>query len=237
MTAGLDAGDDDVVADRQTLQNVRLWDPKIITKAYSQLQSIRPYYEFADVDVDRYVINGSKEQVLVSAREMDSSLLPDQAQTWVNRHLVYTHGFGLVMSPVNAADPRGMPQFIIGDIPPKTATDLKTKEPRIYFGETTRDYIVVDTGIKEFDYPLGAQNAEYEYKGKGGVEIGSLFRRLAWALNLSSTQEIASTGTWAGDCSRIGRNRRVWGTRRSTSADSEFDSSTSTTTAGAICSW
>ena len=182
----------DVVADKQTLSNVRLWDPTIIVKSYSQLQSIRPYYEFADVDVDRYVINGDEQQVLLSAREMDSALLPDQAQTWVNRHLVYTHGFGLVMSPVNAADTRGMPKFIIGDIPPRTSTDLKTEEPRIYFGETTRDYIVVDTGIKEFDYPLGATNAEYEYKGKGGIAVGSLFRRLAWAIDLGSTQLLFS---------------------------------------------
>ena len=182
----------DVVADKQTLQNIRLWDPTIVAQSYSQLQSIRPYYEFPNVDVDRYVIDGKREQVLVSAREMNSSLLPDQAQTWVNRHLVYTHGFGLVMSPVNAADTRGMPKFIIGDIPPRTTTDLKTDQPRLYYGEATTDYVIVDTGIKEFDYPMGEKNAEYEYKGNGGVPIGSIFSRLAWALDLSSTQVLFS---------------------------------------------
>ena len=182
----------DVVADRQTLKNVRLWDPSIMAQSYAQLQSIRPYYEFPDVDVDRYTIDGVRQQVLVSAREMNSTLLPAQAQTWVNRHLVYTHGFGLVVSPVNEADPRGMPKFIIGDVPPKTTTDLVTKQPRIYYGEATTDYVVIDTGIKEFDYPLGEKNAYYEYKGTGGVAIGSLPRRLAWALNLGSSQVLFS---------------------------------------------
>ena len=182
----------DVVGDPQTLKNVRLWDPTIVAQSYSQLQSIRPYYEFRDVDVDRYQIDGKLQQVLVSAREMNSSLLPTTAQTWVNQHLIYTHGFGLVMSPVNAADARGLPEFIIGDVPPRTTTDLKTKEPRIYFGEDESNYVIVDTGTKEFDYPLGEQNAYYEYKGTGGVPIGSFFQRLAWALNLGSSQVIFS---------------------------------------------
>jgi len=182
----------DIKSDRRTLTNVRLWDPKIVAQSYSQLQSIRTYYEFPDVDVDRYIVNGTKQQVLVSAREMNSAQLPSTSQTWVNRHLVYTHGFGLVMSPVNSSDTRGMPQFIIGDIPPKTKTDLVTKQPRIYFGEATNDYVVVDTGIKEFDYPLGDKNAEYEYEGTGGVKIGGLVTRVAWALDLASSQVLFS---------------------------------------------
>ncbi|NTW29004.1 MAG: UPF0182 family protein [Coriobacteriia bacterium] len=182
----------DVVSDPTTLSNVRLWDPAIVGQSFAQLQSIRPYYEFTDVDVDRYTINGVAQQVLVSAREMNSSMLASQAQTWVNQHLVYTHGYGLVMSPVNGADSRGMPTFIIGDVPPKTTTDLKTEQPRIYFGEATTDYAIVDTGIKEFDYPEGDANAYYEYDGTGGVAIGSPLRRLAWALNLGSSQVIFS---------------------------------------------
>ncbi len=182
----------DVVADRQTLSNIRLWDPKIVGQCYSQLQSIRTYYEFPDVDVDRYVIDGKKQQVLVSAREMNSGQLPSTSQTWVNRHLVYTHGFGLVMSPVNAADTRGLPQFIIGDVPPVTTTDLVTKQPRIYYGEATDDYAIVDTGIKEFDYPLGEKNAYYEYQGSGGIPVGGLLTRLAFALRLGSSQVLFS---------------------------------------------
>ena len=182
----------DIVSDPQTLKNVRLWDPAIVAQSYSQLQSIRPYYLFPDVDVDRYVIDGKPQQVLVAARELSTNLLAAQSQTWVNQHLIYTHGFGLVMSPVNAADARGLPEFIIGDIPPKTTTNLKTDQPRIYFGESTKDYVIVDSGAKEFDYPLGEQNAYYEYKGTGGVKIGSLFQRLAWALHLGSSQIIFS---------------------------------------------
>ena len=182
----------DVVADRETLKNVRLWDPTIVAQSYSQLQSIRPYYEFPDVDVDRYTIDGRRQQVLVSAREMNSALLPDQAQTWVNRHLVYTHGFGLVMSSVSESDSRGMPKFIIGDVPPRTATDLETKQPRLYYGEDTKDYVIVDTGIKEFDFPLGDRNAEYQYKGSGGVPVGGFVSRVAWALHLGSSQILFS---------------------------------------------
>jgi len=182
----------DVVADRETLKNVRLWDPSIVAQSYSQLQSIRPYYEFPDVDVDRYTIDGRRQQVLVSAREMNSALLPDQAQTWVNRHLVYTHGFGLVMSSVSESDSRGMPKFIIGDVPPRTTTDLKTEQPRLYYGEDTKDYVIVDTGIKEFDFPLGDKNAEYQYKGSGGVPIGGFVSRVAWALHLGSSQVLFS---------------------------------------------
>ena len=182
----------DVVANRETLKNVRLWDPSIVGQSYSQLQSIRPYYEFPDVDVDRYTIDGNREQVLVSAREMNSALLPDQAQTWVNRHLVYTHGFGLVMSSVSESDARGMPKFIIGDIPPRTTSNLKTTQPRLYYGEATKDYVIVDTGIKEFDYPLGDRNAEYEYKGTGGIPVGGLISRVAWALHLGSSQVLFS---------------------------------------------
>jgi len=123
---------------------------------------------------------------------MNSALLPDQAQTWVNRHLVYTHGFGLVMSSVSESDSRGMPKFIIGDVPPRTSTDLKTEQPRLYYGEDTKDYVIVDTGIKEFDFPLGDKNAEYQYKGSGGVPVGGIVSRVAWALHLGSSQVLFS---------------------------------------------
>lgn len=189
---------EDVVENRVTLQNVRLWDPAIVQQGFTQLQSIRPYYDFADVDVDRYTYDGRLRQVLVSAREMNSEQLVDQAQTWVNRHLVYTHGFGLVMSPVSEADTRGLPRFVIGDVPPKVSADasdspeLQTKQPRIYFGEETADYIVVNAGIDEFDYPLGEKNATYRFTGSTGVEVGSLARRIAWAIRLGSSQVLFS---------------------------------------------
>ncbi|MDZ4168354.1 MAG: UPF0182 family protein [Coriobacteriia bacterium] len=190
---------EDVRANAQTLSNVRLWDPAIVKQSYRQLQTIRPYYEFGDVDVDRYLVNGVRRQLLVSAREMNSSLLADTAQTWVNRHLVYTHGFGLVMSPSSEYDSRGLPNFIVGDIPPKLSSQVATgspnliqKEPRIYFGEQTTEYVVVNAGIDEFDYPDGQKNATHRYTGDAGVEIGSLGRRIAWALRLGSSQVLFS---------------------------------------------
>lgn len=189
----------EVDADQHTTSNVRLWDPEIIKQGYKQLQTIRPYYEFADVDVDRYKVNGNVRQVMVSAREMQSGLLADTAQTWVNQHLVYTHGFGLVISPASEADTRGLPKFIVGDVPPVVASsvasespDLVQKQPRIYFGEDTDEYVIVNAEIDEFDYPLGEKNATYRYKGTQGIEVGSLPRRIAWALRLKSSQVLFS---------------------------------------------
>jgi len=190
---------DQVIENRVTLSNVRLWDPDIVKQSFGQLQTIRPYYEFSDVDVDRYMVNGQKRQVLVSAREMNSSLLADQAQTWVNRHLVYTHGSGVVMTPSADFDTRGLPQFIIGNIPPQVASsvasgspDLEIDQPRIYFGESTTDYVVVKTTRPEFDYPKGDENAFYTYQHDGGIEIGGLARRIALAIRLGSSQVLFS---------------------------------------------
>ncbi len=182
----------DVLDNADTLDNVRLWDPSIVKQSYQQLQAIRPYYDFADVDIDRYPVDGVERQVLVSAREMNVDQLAEQAKTWVNRHLVYTHGYGLAMSPVNAADSRGLPQFLIGDIPPKSTADVKITQPAIYFGEDTTDYVVVNTGINEFDYPQGDQNAETTYSGKAGIKIGSLPRRIAFALRFGASQILFS---------------------------------------------
>ena len=191
----------DVRASSHALDNVRLWDPEVVKQSYSQLQSIRSYYDFADVDVDRYTIGGRKRQVLVSARELNTSRLDDKAQNWVNTHLVYTHGFGLVMSPVNEADSRGLPRFIVGDIPPVVAKDLATgtasaelelKQPRIYFGEDTKNYVIVGTSKDEFDYPKGETNAYYTYTAGSGPTVGSLPRRIAWALRLGSSQVLLS---------------------------------------------
>lgn len=183
----------DIITNRSTLQNVRLWNPTIVKQCYSQLQSLRPYYDFRDVDIDRYVVEGKRRQVLVSARELNTEKLADQAKTWVNEHLVYTHGFGLVMSPVNEATTQGMPDFIIKNVPPEAAEPaLDVKQPRVYFGEDTTDYVVVNTGIKEFDYPKGDRNAETVYKADSGVEVGGIGRRLAWALRLATAQILFS---------------------------------------------
>lgn len=185
----------DVVANRGALDNVRLWDPNIVMQSYRQLQVIRPYYDFADVDVDRYAIGGEIRQVLVSAREMDVNQLAEQARTWVNQHLVYTHGYGLVMSPVNEADTRGLPDFIIRDIPPQTETGIVLDRPAIYFGERTDNYAIIDAeGIEEFDYPSGEgdSNVNTRYDADSGVRVGGLLRRVAFALRFGASQILFS---------------------------------------------
>ncbi len=199
FAAAEDLSAQEVVDNEVTLSNVRLWDPEIVKQSFGQLQTIRPYYEFSDVDVDRYMIEGSVRQVLVSAREMNSSLLAEQAQTWVNRHLVYTHGSGVVVAPSNEYDTRGLPRFVVGDIPPRVSStvassspDLEITQPRIYFGESTTDYVVVDTGRPEFDFPQGDENAFYTYEYDGGIPVGGFIRRLALAIRLGSSQVLFS---------------------------------------------
>ncbi|MBE0417735.1 MAG: UPF0182 family protein [Coriobacteriia bacterium] len=183
---------EDVIANRATFDNVRLWDPAVAGQTYRQLQIIRTYYDFKDVDIDRYEIDGRMRQVLVSARELDTSQLAEQAQTWLNQHLVYTHGYGLVVSPSNESDARGLPNFWVGDIPPESIEDLEIEQPAVYFGEATTDYVVVNTGIAEFDFPVGEGRAETLYEGDAGVPVGAIGRRAAFALRFGAPQIIFS---------------------------------------------
>lgn len=182
-----------------TFNNVRLWNPAVAGKSFEQLQGIRPYYTFMDLDVDRYPINGQKRQVLMATREIDISRLAQQAKTWVNTHLVYTHGFGSVINETSVYDNRGLPKFTVGDIPPRidptlapNSPKLEIKEPRVYYGEANYDYAVVNTGIDEFDHPEGNQNATTRYSADTGIEVGGFPRRAAWALKLNSTQMLFS---------------------------------------------
>jgi uncharacterized membrane protein (UPF0182 family) len=163
------------------------------------LQTIRPYYRLSSIEYDRYSIDGKPRQVLVAARQIDSSGLPAQAQTWVNTHLVYTHGYGLAMSTTRKTAADGFPEFVLGDVPQRVASDvasdspdLHLTEPRIYFDTAPDNYAIVDTGIDEFDYPLGKKNVTYRYESDGGVALGTLPRRLAWALRLGSDQVLFS---------------------------------------------
>ena len=167
-----------VQANRSTLENVRLWDWRPTLTVYQQVQSIRPYYEFVDVDIDRYVVGGRYRQVLISAREL-SDQLPPEANTWQNRHLVFTHGYGAVMSPVNEAGPEGLPRFFIKDIPPSGVIPIE--RPEVYHGERTRNYIIVNTLAAEFDYPRGDENVYSSYAGRGGIRLDSWVRRAAFA--------------------------------------------------------
>ena len=128
-----------------TIQNIRVWDERPLLQTYRQLESLRLYYDFNNVDVDRYQINGKYRQIMLSVRELVASQLPPQANTWVNRHLIYTHGYGLVSNPVNEVTKEGLPQLIVKGIPPTFEPDMRIDRPEIYFGERTEDYILIRT--------------------------------------------------------------------------------------------
>lgn len=179
-------------ANQPTVRNIRLWDYVPLLSSYKQLQEIRLYYNFRDVDIDRYTLNGDYRQVTLSARELSVDQLPSEAQNWINRQLKFTHGFGLVMSPVNRAAANGMPEFFIRNVPPDSTVDLTLDQPRIYYGEDTNNYIFTGTNTDEFDYPLGDTNATYRYTGVGGVPLNSLLRRLVYAYDFGNLRILIS---------------------------------------------
>ena len=190
-----------------TIQNIRIWDERPLLQTYRQIQSIRLYYDFNNVDVDRYLINKQLRQVMLSARELVVNNLPPQANTWVNRHLVYTHGYGLALSPVNEVTSEGLPILLIKDLPPSFEPDLKVERPEIYYGEKTDQYVLVKTKTKEFDYPKGDKNVYTIYQGRGGVHIKSFFRRLLFAIEFMDSQILFTT--YLSPESRIMYNRRI----------------------------
>ena len=180
----------DLKRNESTINNIRLWDHRPLLTSYAQLQEIRPYYKFVDVDNDRYVIDGTYRQVMLSARELSHRHL--QSQNWINEHLTFTHGHGVVFGPVNQVTSSGQPEFFIKDIPPTATTSLKITRPEIYFGELANDYVLVRTKSQELDYPAGDQNVYSTYQGKGGVPIGSLWRKLVFAAHHASMRILLS---------------------------------------------
>jgi hypothetical protein len=197
----------DLEQNQGTIRNVRLWDYRPLLSTYRQLQEIRPYYHFSDVDIDRYTLDGNYRQTMLSPRELDYSRVPARGQTWVNQRLIYTHGYGLVMSPVNAVTAQGLPELFIRDIPPVSEVDVEVERSGIYYGEETNNYIFTNTGIQEFDYPSGDENVFTTYDGEGGVPIPSIFHRLAYAYDLSSLNTLISG--YFNDESRILYYRRI----------------------------
>ncbi|WP_084386909.1 UPF0182 family protein [Anabaena sp. CA = ATCC 33047] len=206
-----------------TIRNIRLWDQRPLLETNRQLQQFRPYYRFPDADIDRYTIETEvkarrpaaprslpipdqeineateRRQVLIAARELDYSAVPQQAQTWVNQHLIYTHGYGFTMSPVNTVGPGGLPEYFVKDIagsddnPLNTANEairdsIPIGQPRIYYGEITNTYVMTGTRVRELDYPSGSDNAYNTYDGLGGVRIGAPWRRLLFATYLKDWQ-------------------------------------------------
>jgi uncharacterized membrane protein (UPF0182 family) len=175
-----------------TLKNVRLWDYRPLLQTYNQLQGIRLYYDFFEVDIDRYYIDGHYRQVMLAARELNINRLAPGAQTWVNQRLQYTHGYGLAMSPVAEVTPEGLPRFVARDIPPKLEGLPPLTRPEIYYGQLTHDYVIVNSKTEEFNYPMGDTNVYMRYDGTGGVPVKSLPRRLLFALRFADHRILLS---------------------------------------------
>ncbi|MEH1964017.1 MAG: UPF0182 family protein [Nostoc sp.] len=207
-----------------TIRNIRLWDQRPLLETNRQLQQIRPYYRFPDADIDRYTLktdvtsrrpsapqkppepqpepveSTERRQVLIAARELDYSAVPQEAQTWVNRRLIYTHGFGFTVSPVNTVGPGGLPEYFVKDISGDSSALTTSNEairesipigqPRIYYGEITNTYVMTSTRVRELDYPSGSDNVYNSYDGLGGVEIGSAWRRWLFAMYLKDWQMV-----------------------------------------------
>lgn len=183
----------DLQDNADTLNNARLWDWIPLRETYEQLQEFRTYYTFADVDVDRYMIDGELRQVNLAVRELDVEQMREDARTWINRHLIYTHGYGLCLSPVSEVTGEGLPRFLVRDIPPTTeAARLEITRPEIYFGEKTSDYAIVNTTEDEFDHPSGDQNVYTRYEAQRGVPLRGPLRRIAFALRFNSGPVLVS---------------------------------------------
>ena len=175
----------DIQANDLTVKNVRLWDRKPLLSTFSQIQEIRTYYEFAEVDNDRYIIDGEIRQIMLSPRELAAGSLPNR--NWINERLTFTHGYGVAAGPVNQVTPEGLPVLFVKDLPPKSdVKELEITRPEIYFGELSNDYVITKTKSLEFNYPKGEENVYATYEGTGGVEMNSLLKRIFYAVKFQS---------------------------------------------------
>ncbi len=189
----------DIARNRSTLESIRLWDWRPLKQTYKQLQELRPYYQFNDVDVDRYSINNTLLAVNLAARELAVANIAKSSQTWVNKHLVYTHGYGIVFNRVDRVTADGQPEMLIYDIPPKTKIPLEVKRPEIYYGEHDNPYVITNTTIQpgEFDYPYGDQNRYTRYAGAGGSALSSFAKRLLFAISFRDINLLISSNVTA----------------------------------------
>jgi len=181
-----DGGVDAVDAphNQDTLQNIRLWDWRALQDTLRQIQEIRTYYDFPDIDIDRYMVNGTVRQMMLAARELNVEKLPESSRNWINEKLIYTHGYGVTMNPVNGFTPEGLPALTLANMPVQsTIASIKVTRPEIYFGELTNTDVYVKTRQKEFNYPQGETNSLTSYEGNGGILLGGFFRRLIIALD------------------------------------------------------
>jgi uncharacterized membrane protein (UPF0182 family) len=181
----------DIQNNRPTLDNIRLWDWHALQDTLKQIQAIRTYYDFPDVDIDRYQIGGQGRQVMIAARELNVSKLPEASRNWINEKLIYTHGYGVAMNTANGFTPEGMPRFILSNMPiESTAPEIKVSRPQIYFGQETNTDVYVKTKQKEFDFPQGESNTYTSYEGSGGIRIGGGLRRLLLASALEDLTKL-----------------------------------------------
>src|SRR5207302_517785 len=174
----------DPANNQATLQNIRLWDWRALQGTLRQIQEIRTYYDFPDIDIDRYDIAGTTRQVMLATRELSVDKLPESSRNWINEKLIYTHGYGITMNPVNGFTSEGLPTLMLSNMPiQSTVRSLNVTRPEIYFGELTNTDVYVNTRQQEFNYPQGQTNSLTSYQGKGGIVLGGFLRRLILALD------------------------------------------------------
>lgn len=209
----------DIAANAGTIENIRLWDHQPLLQTFSQIQEIRTYYDFVNVDNDRYTINGKYRQVMLSLRELNSESLPNRS--WVNERLTFTHGYGLTLGPVNEVTASGQPVLFVRDLPPVSEVDLRIDEPSIYYGELSSDYALVKTLQPEFHYPRGEDNVTTTYGGTGGVALNSLMRRLMFAVRFGAANILVTNQITPE--SRIMYHRRIGGRVRAIAPFLKYD--------------
>ncbi len=181
----------DPANNQATLQNIRLWDWRALQDTLRQIQEIRTYYDFPDIDIDRYAIDGTTREVMLAARELNVDKLPESSRNWINEKLIYTHGYGITMNPVNGFTPEGLPTLILSNMPVQsTVRGLTVTRPEIYFGEMTNTDVYVKTQQREFNYPQGQSNNLTSYEGNGGILLGGLLRRMIIALDQSDLAKL-----------------------------------------------
>ena len=174
----------DPANNQPTLQNIRLWDWHALQDTLRQVQEIRTYYDFPDIDIDRYKIDGTTRQVMLAARELNVEKLPESSRNWINEKLIYTHGYGVTMNPVNGFTAEGLPTLLLSNMPVQsTVAGLNVTHPEIYFGELTDTDVYVKTRQQEFDYPQGQNNNLTSYQGTGGIVLGGFLRRVILAID------------------------------------------------------
>ncbi len=175
--AGIQAAEP--LENQTTLDNIRLWDWRALQDTLRQIQEIRTYYDFPDIDIDRYRLGGSVREMMLAARELNVDKLPESSRNWINEKLIYTHGYGITMNPVNGFTPEGLPTLVLSNMPVQsTLADLSISRPEIYFGELTNTDVYVETRQKEFNYPQGETNNLTSYEGSAGIRLGGLLRRV-----------------------------------------------------------